>query len=270
MSNCLIAYDNATTDGLSFMPWPSVADPNLYFMGTPNINERWVTTGVASSQTRFWWYFNGGATTLAFLALCNHNLSLAATVRLTASNDGFATTVYDSGFVAAYPAGTTSASRGRLQWNFCHRLSTPTLAAQWRVEISDAANPNGYVAVGRLFGGRSLWQPTINMDAGSAIGFEGGADVQTALNGTEWFTERQPFRVARFSLQAVSAEMLASGFDLLATAADSQRELFFQYDPADSVNAVRRSLFGRLRALSPIEEPYYGRMKTAFEIKELL
>lgn len=274
MSNCVIAYDNAVTGGISFFPWPSSYDPDLLNLGTANLNEKWVSNSLVASATRMWWSFNGATspTTLALVGLCNHNLSLAATVRVSGSNDlTFASTVYDSGYVAAFPAGTTAASRARHRWTFWHRLSSPTAASYWRIEISDAANPAGFVSAGRLFCARSLWQPTVNMQlAGASLGAEGGADVQTALNGGEFFTERQPFRVARFRLELPTQEMLASGMDLLACAAGSQRELLFLYDPADGEHAVRRQIFGRLRTLSPIEEPFYGLLGTAFEVKELL
>lgn len=271
MSNCLFAFDNAVTAGLSFYPWPSSYDATLLNLGTANLNEKWVSAGLTASDTRMQFTVAAGTgTTLALFALVNHNLSLAATVRLTGSNNNWASTAYDSGSLSAFPTGTTAASRKRHRWTWWHRLSTPTACGQWRIEITDGSNAAGYVSAGRLFAAQGLWQPTINMKEGAALGLEGGADVQTSLSGAEWFTEREPVRVAQFSLDVPSQEMLASGMDLQACAAGSQRELLFVYDPADTEHAVRRTIFGRLRKLSAIQEPYFGRMGTAFEVKELL
>lgn len=271
MSNCLIAWDNAVSDGLVFYPWPVSVDQTLANLGTANLGEQWVTVGDATSSTRFDCTVAAGtATTVALFALCSHNLSLAATVRITGSNNSWSSLAYDSGTMPAFPVGTTEASRAGTRWNFWHRLSAPTACGRWRFEIVDTSNPDNSVRVGRLFAARELWQPSINLQAGASLGLDGGADVQTALNGAEWFTEREPFRVARFTLQQPSAEMLSRGMHLNTIASGRQREVFFVYDPDDTVHSVRRSFLGRLRKPSAIEEPYFGRMKAAIEIKELL
>ena len=272
MSNCLIAWDNAVSDGLTFYPWPGAVPQTLANLKTTNLNEKWISGSDATTDTRFDCTVGDGFTTptVALFALCNHNLSLAATVRITGSNNSWSTTVFDSGALPAYPTGTTAASRAGLRWNFWHRLSTPTACNRWRFEITDTSNVDNYVSAGRLFAARELWQPTINMLAGAGLGLEGGADVQTALNGAEWFTERQPFRVARFGLDMPKAEMLSRGMALMTTTAGSQREVWFAYDPADTEHSVRRSFLARVRKPSPLEEPYADRLKTSLELKELL
>lgn len=269
MANCLIAYDNAVTAGLSFYPWPSSYNLGLAALGTVNLSQKWVSASLAASETRMQFALSG-APSVALFALVNHNLSLAATVRLTGSNNNWASTVYDSGAVAAFPAGTTAASRKRHSWTWWHRLSAPTACGQWRLEISDASNPAGYVSAGRLLAAQGLWQPSINMLQGALLGFEGGAEPQVALNGGEYFTERPSVRVANFRLQQPTEEMLSNAMDVIACGGGPQRELLFVYDPADGVHAVRRTVFGRLRKLSAIEEPQYGRLDAAFEIKELV
>jgi hypothetical protein len=272
MSNCILAWDNAVTDGLTFYNWPASYDATLANLRTTNLSEKWLTTDDATTSTRFDCMVGNGVTTptVALFALCNHNLSLAATVRITGSDNAWSSTTYDSGTLAAYPTGTTEASRAGLRWNFWHRLSSPTAKTRWRFEITDTSNPSNYVTAGRLFAARSLWQPTINLQVGTSLGPDGGADIQTALNGAEWFTERQPFRAARFTLQTPSAEMLSNGMRLMNMAAGSNREVFFLYDPADTEHSVARSMLARLRKPGLIEEPAAGRMKTAFDLKELL
>lgn len=262
MSNVQLSWDNAVEDGVIFS---NVLSGDASRLATSALSDRWVFSGTGLFDAEL-----TGTPTIALVALCSHNFTLSATVRVRGYSAGLASLLYDSGTILAWPTGVTAASREGLRWNFIHQFSTPTAVAVLKIEINDGTNPAGFNYVGRLFAGKRLWQPTVNMLAGAGLGFESNSESQKALNGAEWFTNVEAHRVARFGLQVPDSEMLASGFDLQRMAAGPRRELVFQYDPADTVHAVRRSMFGRLRALSPIEEPYFGRMKTAFEVKELL
>lgn len=271
MANVLLSWNNAVVGGMFVYAdgWWTY-DASINNLAAVSLSQRWVTPGLAAAATRCTLGFAGNPT-VALVGLCSHNLSLAATVRIRASNSSsFASTLYDSGTIAAFPAGVTAASRDGLRWNYFHKLTTATAATYWRVEIVDAANPDGYVSVGRLFAGTGVWQPSINMNAGAGLGFESNAEVMKALSGAEWITDVEAHRVLRFGLQLPESEMLDSGFDLQRVAAGARREVVAVWDPSDGVHYVRRSLFGRLRTLSAIEAPYYATSKTAFEIKELL
>lgn len=271
MANILLSWNNAVAGGMYTLSdgWWTY-DASITNLAAVSLSQRWVTPGLAAADTRCLLGFTG-TPTVALIGLCSTNLSLAATVRIRASNSSsFASTLYDSGTLAAYPAGVTEASREGLRWNYFHRLTTATAATWWRVEILDAANPDGYVSVGRLFAGTGVWQPTINMLAGAGLGWESNAEVMKALSGAEWITDVEAHRTLRFGLQLPESEMLASAFDLQRVAAGSRREVVAVWDPSDGVHYVRRSLLGRLRTLSPIEAPYYATSKTAFQIKELL
>lgn len=274
MSNALIAYNNEllnnnwtyTVDG-----WATYTGTVTY-LTTLSLAQRWVTAGLSTSEMRIGTITFAGNPTIAMLVLANHNLTLAATVRIMASNlADFSVMVYDSGAVSAFAAGVTAASRTGMRWNFAHKLSTPTSATYWRIEISDGSNPAGYLAAGRLAAFTSVFQPTVNMSAGAGIGWTDTSDVQVALSGAEWFVDREPYRSARFRLAYLTTdEMLRGAFDLQRVAAGARREIWFQYDPDDGEHSVRRSMFGRLRQISAIEEPYANGLETGLEVKELL
>jgi len=272
MSNILLAYDNATYGAIntSIDGWASYAD--FAPLKTTALAHRWQSAGLATADMRITTFGWVGAPSIACIVLANHNLTLAATVRIMASNDpAFGTLVYDSGTVGAFAAGVTAASRAGLRWNFVHRLSAPAAAAYWRIEMSDAANPAGFLAIGRLAGFTSIWQPTINMSAGAGIAWESPSEAQQALSGAEWFIDREPFRTMQFKVDHLTtADAMGGAFDLQRVAAGARREVWLQYDPSDGVHSVRRSLFGRLRKLSAIEEPYVNGHTTAFEVKELI
>ena len=272
MSNAQLAWNNAVVDGATFTNYTASAadDGEAANMATASLSKRWVSYGLTGADAAFDVTLTG-APTVAMIALCSHNLTLAATVRVRGYSAAYAATVYDSGTISAWAASVTAASTVGMRWNFIHKLSTPTAAVIWRVEISDGANPAGTIYVGRLFAGKSVWQPTINMLAGAGLGWESNSEIAKALNGAEWFVDAEGHRVAKFNLANMpQAEMLANAFDLQRCAAGTQREVMFQYDPADTEHSVRRSLFGRLRQLTALEEPYAGTLKTAFEVKELL
>lgn len=275
MSNALLAWDNAVIDSLQIFNdgyWNY--DASINNLKRESLALKWVSPNATVSNTRFTCGFNtvAGAPTIAVLALCSHNLTLAATVRIRASTvANFASTTYDSGALNAFATGVTEASRKGLRWNYVHKLTTPTAAAYWRIDITDTANPAGYVSVGRLFAGLAVWQPTVNMLAGASLGWEANTDVQKALSGAEWFVDADAHRVAKFTTGILPRqEMLSSAFDLNRVAAGSRREVVFIYDPADTEHSVRRTIFGRLRQLSALEEPQPLALQGAFEIKEAL
>lgn len=272
MSNVLLAYDNNTQRTVGAFEvvdgWGNY-DSSFINLTSLSLAQRWISPGLATADTRRTFRLGG---TISMFGLANHNFSLGATVQLLASNvSNFASLVYDSGVLPAYATGVTAASKAGLRCNFMHKLTTPTSAAYWRVAIADASNPAGYIAAGRMFAGTSILQPQVNMLAGASLGWEDKSEIQVALNGAEYFTDKEPCRVLRFKLDRLSlTEAMGGAFDLQRVAASSRREVWCQFDPADGEQSVRRSIFGRVRVLSPIEEPYVGSLATAFEIKELL
>lgn len=224
---------------------------------------------------------------IQLLALRNHNLSINSKYRITAANDNaFATPVYASGWLDVWPVVYPY---GVLEWeddNFWtgkysteemtgyvteldHILPTWCLARYWRIEINDTANLAGYIQIGRPFIGPA-WQPTINMTYGESFAWETKTEVQEAISGAEYFQPRLPFRVHRFSLDWMSQdEAFSRAFEIMRRAG-IDKEILFIFDPADTVHALRRRFMGRLRTLSPIENPYINLHKSAFEAKEIL
>jgi hypothetical protein len=264
MSNVLLAWNNACDDGATFSDTSGTASK----LGQAQLAQQW--DHLASPAPASFTATMVGTPTIALVAVCSHNWTLAATVRVRGFSGGGGT-LYDSGTISPWPAGVQQAWREGLRCNWVHKLSSATAAASWQVDVNDAANPAGFVRAGRFFAATNVWQPTINMQAGAGLGWESNYTTTKALSGAEWFVDVEPHRVARFSLANLATdEMLRNAFDLQRVAAGARREVVWQYDPADVEHAIRRTVFGRLRQLSAIEEPYFALMKTAFEVKELL
>jgi hypothetical protein len=221
------------------------------------------------------------------IALVNHNISLAGKARIRASTvSNFATTVYDSGWVDVWPTvhAFGDVAWGEINWwdgkysdeeragytaTYPLLLTTAIQARYWRVEIDDTSNAAGYIQIGRVFIGDG-WQPEYNMSYGASIGWEPQTEIQQAKSGAEYFDRRTPYRVVRFELPVLSHdEGMGKAFELFRRAGIDQ-EVFYAFDPTDTIHALRRQYLGRLREMSAIEYPYYNLNKTGFEIKELL
>ena len=142
-------------------------------------------------------------------------------------------------------------------------LSLPLAAVTTR---SDSSSAKGGQANGvRMGGGRGTGTAT-------AVAPTTGpkTDIQEALGGAEYFQRRTPFRVARFGLDWMTEdEGMSNAFEIDRRAGLDQ-EIFYIFDTADTVHALRRRFIARLRQLSQIEFPYQNVNKRAYEVKELL
>lgn len=229
----------------------------------------------------------GSAKNTRIVALANHNISLGGKYRLRGGADNtFAATLVDTGWADVWPVvypESTLEWEDENWWDGKYTeeqiagyttllniiLAVPIVARYWRLEIDDADNAAGYVQAGRLFIGPA-WQPQLNMVYGAGIGWQTGTDAQESLGGAEYFSRRTPYRVARFSLDWMSVdEGMATAFEM-DRSAGIDREVLYVFDPNDTVHALRRQFLARLRALSPVEYPYFNITKKAYEIKELL
>ena len=287
MANCMIGFPNRTdASTLSGGAWVATLPLSNLKVRTLGRVARSVDLSLSSTQ------FDidlGSSKNIGLVGVVNHNFSFTASYRLRGSNvSDFSTIVFDSGvgfsdvWQIVYPFGT-------LEWEDDNWWSgkytpdeidgyTPTLpivlpsaklARYWRLEISDATNPAGYVQLGRLFIG-PVWQPEVNMSYGASLGLETDTGVQKARSGAEYFDRRMPYRVQKFSLDWMSQdEAFSRAFEMQRRAGIDQ-EIFWIHDPDDTTHALRRQFLARLRALSAIEFPYFDINKSGFEVKELI
>lgn len=286
MANAILAFgnriDSATLSGgswLSTLPLANLKDRRLGAVARSS-NADLASTKFDIDLT--------GARRLRIIALVRHNFSLAAQYRITLSAAAdFSSPVHDSGWVDVwpiiYPSGTLpwgspSWWTGRPSIEEIESYSNRTLAcilprslnARYvRVEISDPDNSLGYVELGRVFLADG-WQPVRNMVYGASLAWEDKSDVQEALSLAEFFGERPQYRVARIAFENMTEdEAMATAFEIQRQVGVT-REVFFVWNPADTVHALRRQFLARLRTLSAIENPGPDRWRAPFEIKELL
>ncbi len=285
MANMILAFPNRIDDAtLSGGSWNAS-------LPITNIQNRKIgkvarTSGDASGNTIIIMDM-GVDQFIKVVSIVNHNLSSIAEWRITGSSvSNFSVLDYDSGQIDVW--GVVH-PYGSLQWGLpnwwegtlseeetedwiptaTHILPSTVYARYWKIQFFDTTNPDGYVQIGRIFIGDG-WQPLVNMDYGSDISWNTDTGISQALSGAEYFNRTNPYRSATFKLSNLTIdEGLGNGFDLTRKAG-MDKEVFFIFDPDDTIHAFRRQFLARLRKLSQIEYPYFDRTSMAFEVKELI
>jgi hypothetical protein len=284
MSNTIIGYQNRI-DAATFAAYGSWSTSlPLNNIKTRQLSKKARSTNAANSSTklRFSTDIERIVSTLGIIA---HNLSVNSTWRYRVYSDSaYTTLVYDSGTLDVWP----SSPYGTYEWedehfwdllptqeeisyytkNIIYVVPQIVAAKYYQIEFFDSTNTDGYVELGRIFVGQT-YQPVLNMNLGASIGYESPTIIDTAISGAEFFDRRESFRIAQFTLDHLTyAESILNNDIMKISGTDL--EVLYIWDSADALNLQRRSFLGRLRALSPISQPYNTRYQTTYEIKELL
>lgn len=244
------------------------------------------STNATTGSTKFDVDLGATPATVRLVGLMRHNLTQAATYRITGGASPGATTV-DTGWQAAWPAiyGLFDREFEHPEW-FSGRISTAEAAAYpikllvdlgqhhvyryWRVEISDTANPAGAVLLARLWMG-PVWQPTINFDWGPAFLWQARDRAVEARSGARFVEALPGRRLFRFSLHELTDQeawgRIAEQMRQLGTEGD----LLVIPDPDDLGNAHRRNILGRVSSWGDgIVNAAYGKQMVSMTIEERL
>lgn len=286
MANVMILFPNLSDEAtISGGDW---ATP-LSNMQNANIQGSVARTDPLDGSPAPETYFDidmGSVVLVRTIVLHAHNFSLGSTLNIYASeNAGFTPLLYSAEDVPAWP---TLFATSELEWeadnfwtglpldsdiqgfawSFVHILPQEIYARYWRVEINDPLNADNYLQFSRLFMA-TQWQPTINYQYGSSIGFETDTRVEKSLGGSEFFDVREPYRVLRLNFDYLPEYEGFSRVLDLQRRAGLDKDIFVISDPDDAENLLRRSFLGRLRTLNTLEQAVFGLTGTSFEIKEL-
>lgn len=156
MSLRFIALNKADAATLSVSPTENTTYP-IANLKTILRSEVLRTTGLTSQQLRAVWATNQ---TIGAVALCQHNLTAAATWRVRLYSDvAFTTNIYDSGTVTAYDSteiGTLDAITDASFIGFKNSVvwfTAVTTAKSMTIDLNDSGNADGYLKAARLFAG---------------------------------------------------------------------------------------------------------------------
>lgn len=280
MGRMILLYDNAADEGtLSGGSW---SQP-LAAMQDPRTTRRARSSNLTAASTTFQIELNDIETFKA-IAFGPTNFTSSAQYRLRGYSDSdYSIEVYDSGVVGI---GAQAENSLDLLWedpNFwtgvqpiedpdnsgftvIHIFDEPTTAKYWLFEIDDAANPDGYIEIGRLYMGMA-WQPSLNY-LGNTFGWKPNTTVQQSLGGSRYYNRRKALRFLRLSIPSLPlAEVMADVYRI-QTISGLDKQVFIIPDPDDVLNRNKRSFLGNLTEPSAIEQLKVGRAATAFDITE--
>lgn len=170
------------------------------------------------------------------------NFTQAATFQFTAGE-------YDSGVVSA------------------SAIALPATASSVTIDITDTGNPDGYVAVGRVFVGAG-WRPSICIDWGYSFGLDSRTGVAESLGGVEFFDIKRPRRTWSGKWSWLTDEEAFDGLLAIQQSHDIWREIAFVLDDENPLQ--QNAFLARFRQLSSIEHPYPLNYAMAVEVQEYL
>lgn len=285
MANILIAYpshaDVCTPTGGAWRPTLPAA--NLL---SEHLDEvaRTVDASLASTQLTC---DLGKPRSVRVVALCGNNLSPDARYRVTAcAAADFAVLEYDSGWLSVWPPVYLPEQR---EWeednwwdglitsedfvnyprNLIHVAAQTEWARYWRIELSDTANPDGYVQAARLYIATGF-QPSKNVSYGASLGVTDLSSIQQMDNGGEVSRQRARRRVLSASLDWLTDDEAMVQVLELSLRAGSARQLLVLRDPGDLMHRHRNAFLARMQRTDPIRNPYHATHAWAAEFLEIV
>jgi hypothetical protein len=136
-------------------------------------------------------------------------------------------------------------------------LPTAYTARHVTIQISDVANPDGYVQIGRMFAGGGF-VPTINASYGLQHGWRDLSSKEQSESGADWVTARRRLKRAQFVLEGLTE---AEGEQLheMQRVIGTIDEALYVPDLSDIGGSQRYGFLGTLAEMSALEYPYYRR-----------
>ena len=286
MSNLVFAGAPNRADEATLIAGSQVASLPVTNLQDRQIVKPWRTTTTATASTWVRAAFTQPQV-VGVVALIRHNFSQGSSWRIRVGDDpNFATAAYDSGWVDVWPKFEEFGTLpwGVFQWgglvpqevatqitlSAYHLLPMPVVAQQLRIDIDDAANPAGYLQAGRLVAGPA-YRPSRDMLYGWSIGFEDPSVVSKSRGGQTWIDVQERFRVLRFTLSNLNEnEAFNNVFDYLFRRKGVAGDVLVipRADKPDQYH--NQAIYGRLRTLEPLTNPYWESFETNFEVEELL
>jgi hypothetical protein len=209
----------------------------------------WRATGDAAEYIT--WDF-GEAIEVTAVILLAHNLSATATlrVRLAASAvDVTASPAVDTGAVSAWTASGKPDDPGESPFSLVMPVNT-TAYRYGRIDIVDAANPDGYVEAGRLYAGPAF-VPLINVDINPSIGLISPDEAGRTAFGQAYGDNRGPAaRVMQVPMSAIDEDELNDELFELQRYCGLAKDFAFCLDPGATTHFHRYAMQARFASLN--------------------
>jgi len=251
----------------------------LAHMLTTDRSEVARSTGASTGATQFRVDF-GTPRALRAVVLQAHNLSQAASWRITLGTTPGGTEVYDGAGQAAWFLPFTGPEEWEADdwWGIAQdeytghphlalQLLPSTLNARYMdVLIDDTSNSAGYVQLGRIYAGE-LWQPAYNMVYGAEYGHEDASTVERTVGGGVVADRQRATRTAAITFDLLSDTERAWAYEIQRRARTTEEVLWLP-TLTDYQDAQRYGFLGTLKALSPLALRDVGQNSKGFELQE--
>lgn len=210
----------------------------------------------------------GAAVDVNLVWLGYTNVTSAATWRIRAASTEAGLTSspgYDSGAVTAWP----SASINTRQYPRVHALafySTAKSFRWWRVDISDAGNPDGYIDVGRMIVD-AAFVPEAGRQTGASIQYVDPSVVQRPAAGGAIGRQIVGYREAAIPFNFRSRADTVGVLARLDRVRGRARPILYVDDPDDSTYLMDVTIYGGLES-SPVADHFIDQYMKSFAISE--
>jgi hypothetical protein len=269
MGNTLIAYPDRTMEATTTFSGGSWnASFPLTNLQNALLSKVIESTNDDAASTQWVETFNAPKD-VRVIALLNHNISLAGTIRVRGYSDaGLTALVYDTGTQYAWPQ--TFTAEQVLVWpnNWIWHVPTIATARYWKVEIVDTTNAAGKITIGRCWLGPVPLEPTIGIPEGAEIGYEPRSIVTESLGGILWANRKASKRsfVGLFPRLTEQEQWTAL---IMQKTIDISGELLFVRNKNDSAtNMLLKAFPCTPRKVSPLRLAYLSASEMGVEFVE--
>lgn len=219
------------------------------------------TTSTASQEINYTWSSNQ---TVNMVAVCRHNWTTSATLRVRLYSDTAMTTqIYDSTATTAFasailpaPYDITLAKYRGLKTTVFYFTEQTTVRGM-KLTIADASNPDGYMECARILAGQHF-QPRRKPGQGVQLAFVSNSRVTRLDGGGRNGDQRGTWRTCSFQIPAVGDEDY-DDWAAIAQFHDTVLWTFFDLFPGDtSAKGVLNRMCCGFDSLGPFDQQSPG------------
>lgn len=182
------------------------------------------------------------------VALAGHNMTQAATIRVRTWTDTAGTTgLVDSSAMNVWAASYTAAEvAGTLPlWFYRFADPGPATVGKMQIDITDTANPDGYVEAGYLEIA-AAFDATYNFAPGAQYGLRWRSLAMEAIGGAAYIDRRDHPRVWKCEFQFTPRDDALDKFYELQRQHGMHQPVLFVPLPSETNHLLRTAMFARL------------------------
>lgn len=213
----------------------------------------------------------GGAVAVNIVALLAHNATAAATWRIRAAGaqgDLTGNPGYDTGSVSLWPSGgKPSPAPDRL--GSIHAPAAAQSFRWWRIDLADAANPDGFFEAGRLMVDAAL-QTARAQDLGGSIGRADDSDHVIARGGHIRPNVRPNRAVQRVRFSNLTKAEALGRFNGIERTRGRGRDILVVPNADESDWLHVEMIHGLMTRLGGVRQTSALRWSAALEVEELV